>query len=391
MSLICFASQRGSPGATTAALAVAAALQPGPGRRKLLVEADAAGGTLALRYRLPAEPGLVTLAAAVRGDAATSDDLWPHAVELPGGLPAVLSPDGPDQVHGALAAAGPQIGRFLAQLPDVDVICDVGRLGPGSPAVDLVAEATALLMVARPEAAQLQPAAHRLLSLRPRVRHLGWLLIGDKPHDPGHVEETFGFPVVGVIADDPRSVAVIEAGGMTRRIRRLPFVRSSVSVADTLGRWLRPSSMPVDTDTDNGADDEGAAGSVGLDHQEPEPDGADDTEAVTLGGAAASEAVGLAEVDPVALSASGATTNGSNGSRGVGDPADIASGPGVLSASEPAPPSAPARPAPPASPTAPERSPFAAPAPAPDPAARVVRPPQPPVRLDLGRAEGPAQ
>ena len=58
MALICFASQKGSPGATLSALTVAAAWPNLAGRRKLLVEADPDGGVLAVSYRLGREPGL---------------------------------------------------------------------------------------------------------------------------------------------------------------------------------------------------------------------------------------------------------------------------------------------------------------------------------------------
>ncbi len=247
MTLICIASQKGSPGASAAALAVAAAYRPGEGRRKLLLEADLSGGALALRFRLPTEPGLVTLAAAARAGL-TDDELWRHVRQLPGGLPAVVCPEGPDQVHSALAAAGPLLGRILAERRDLDVICDLGRLQPGSPAIDVAIEATALLMVARPTAEQLQPAARRMLALRPRIRNLGWLLVGERPHGPGEVEATFGFPVVGVLADDRRPVEAIEGGAVTRRVRRHPFVRSATTVAATLGTWLSPIASPAPVD-----------------------------------------------------------------------------------------------------------------------------------------------
>jgi hypothetical protein len=248
VTLLCFASQKGSPGTSAAALAVAAALRPGPGRRKLLLEADGSGGVLAIRYRLPFEPGLVTLAAAARAGL-EPDDLWRHTAELPGGLAAVVCPDGAEQVGAALAAAGGPLGRHLAERRDIDVVCDVGRLPPESPAIDFVVEATALLMVARPTAEQLQPAARRMQSLRARVRNIGWLLVGERPHGPAEVEATFGFPVVGVLADDRRSVEAIEGGALTRRVRRHPFVRSAVTVADTLGGWLAPLAAPSTTPT----------------------------------------------------------------------------------------------------------------------------------------------
>ncbi len=243
MTLICFASQKGSPGATATSLAVAASMTVAEGHRKLLLEADVTGGTLAIRYRLPVEPGLLTLAAAARagmGDA----DLWGHARELPGGLPVVVCPDGPDQVHAALAASGVTLGRYLSELRDVDVICDVGRLSPDSPALDFVAEASALLMVARPNAEQLQPAARRMLTLERHVANIGWVLIGERPYGPAEVETTYGFPVVGVIADDPRSIAAFESGAISKRLRRHPFVRSATALAETLADWLAPIAGP---------------------------------------------------------------------------------------------------------------------------------------------------
>ncbi len=243
MTLICFASQKGSPGTTATALAVAAALKVSDGRRKLLVEADATGGTLAIRYRLPVEPGLLTLAAAVRGGL-EPEGVWRHAQELPGGLSVLVCPDGSDQVHAAMAASGALLGRYLDDMRDVDVICDVGRLAPGSPSLDFVAQASALLMVARPHAEQLQPAARKLVSLQSQVKNLGWVLVGQKPYGAAEVEATYDFPVVGLIADDPRSVASLEQGGMSKRLRRHPFVRSSTTLADTLADWLSPVANP---------------------------------------------------------------------------------------------------------------------------------------------------
>ena len=253
MTLICFASQKGSPGATATALAVAASLDVRDGRRKLLLEADSTGGTLAIRYQLPVEPGLLTLAAAARAGL-TSADLWRHSRELPGGLPVIVCPDGPEQVNAAMAASGAQLGRFLSELRDVDVICDVGRLAPESPALAFVAEASALLMVARPTAEQLQPAARRMIMLRQHVTNIGWVLIGEKPYGPAEVEQTYDFPVVGVIADDPRSVASFESGVVTKRLRRHPFVRSATTLANTLSQWLSPiTEAPAVTPAPTGA------------------------------------------------------------------------------------------------------------------------------------------
>ena len=128
--LLCLASIKGSPGVTTTALALAACW-PASWRR-VLVEADPAGGDLAARYGLPLTPGLVSLAAAARRS--TDPELvWEHAQELPGGLPVVAGPTRADQAHAALAAvcgadgrAG-VLGAFTGR-GDVVAVVDCGRL-----------------------------------------------------------------------------------------------------------------------------------------------------------------------------------------------------------------------------------------------------------------------
>ena len=165
MALICFASQKGSPGVTLTALAVAAAWPTYEGRRKLLIEVDADGGSLAIRYQLGRQPGLLTLAAAGRHGLGR-DELWAHAQELPGGLAAILAPERADRATAVLSANAKNLGAWLAALPDVDVIADCGRLSPTSPAVVFAAHADLVLFVARPTAEQIQPAAERAAALR---------------------------------------------------------------------------------------------------------------------------------------------------------------------------------------------------------------------------------
>ena len=139
MSLICFASQKGSPGTTLTALTVAAAWPGTDEHRRVFVEADRAGGALALRYGIGTEPGLLTLAAAVRSDPAV--DLRAHAQPIPGGLPAVIGPDSPAQVEATLAAAGDSLGKWLGE-QDGTSIADIGRLESTGTAHPFIAHAT---------------------------------------------------------------------------------------------------------------------------------------------------------------------------------------------------------------------------------------------------------
>ena len=245
MALICFASQKGSPGATMSALAVAAAWPHLAGRRKLLVEADPDGGVLATRYGLGREPGLLSLVGAGR-QGMSSDGLWNHTQRLPGGLPVVVAPDRPEQTTAALTASGSVLGEWLQNLTDVDVIADVGRLGVSSPAIQFATAADLLLMVARPTADQIQPAAERLDTLSRSTKHVGWCLIGTKPYSSDEIEAVHGIRVVGTLADDPKGATALETGTSQHRRARSPLVRSAVSLAGAMAEWLHPNAEHVD-------------------------------------------------------------------------------------------------------------------------------------------------
>src|SRR5882757_7767914 len=102
MALIALAADKGSPGVTTAAVALSAVWP----RRVLLAETDPAGG------------GLVP------------DQLWDHVQPLSGGLEVLVGLGVAEQAAG-LAGLWPTLGRAFAQLADsphapADVIADCG-------------------------------------------------------------------------------------------------------------------------------------------------------------------------------------------------------------------------------------------------------------------------
>ncbi len=244
MALICLASQKSAPGVTLSALSIAAAWPTDGGRRKLFLEADASGGSLALRYGLGLEPGLVTFAVAARRHL-EPESLWEHAQELPGGLPVIVGPDDPGRASSVLASSAGMIGRLLADRRDVDVIADIGRLSTDAPAMDLVRQADLVLMVARPCVEQLQPCAQRMQTLPVENARLGWLLIGERPHSGAEVSRAFGYEVRGVMADDRRGAAALEQGASGNRLRRSALARSAAEVADALAERLVRPSQPV--------------------------------------------------------------------------------------------------------------------------------------------------
>ena len=229
MALTVFGSHKGSPGATLTALAVAAAWPSDDGRKRILVEADPSGGALAMRYGLSRDPGLLTLATAVRHGMATAEEILTNTQVLPGGLFTVLAPEHASSVDAAFRVSGLALGKTLSEATEFDVIVDVGRLSPSSPASSLLTVADAVFMVARPTPEQIVPGAEVLKSI-PNGR---WCLIGEKPYSAEHVADTFGVPAF-VIADDARGAKAIESGGSAKTVRRSALMRSARELAEAI-------------------------------------------------------------------------------------------------------------------------------------------------------------
>ena len=149
MALIALAADKGAPGVTTTALALAA-VWPRP---VLLAECDPAGGDLV--YRLPAADGgrldqrrgLLSLAVAARRGL-QPHQAWEHTQKLNGGLDILTGVTNAEQGAGLNLLWGP-VGRVLAASSQADVIADCGRLGVDGPLYDLLAEAAVVVLVVR--------------------------------------------------------------------------------------------------------------------------------------------------------------------------------------------------------------------------------------------------
>lgn len=244
-----------SCGVSTAALALAATWPAD--RRVLLVEADPAGGTLAAASGWPAEPGLVSLAAASRRrfDPAV---VWEHCQVLPGGAAVLAGPASAERARGALG----MLGGLAGHLPslDADVVVDCGRLDPGSPAIAVWEGADRQVLVARPRLADLhavaawtethatgrEPADVRL----ERRGRVGLVVVGDGPYPDAEIAEVLDVEVLCRLPWDPRgAAALVSVPASSRDARLAPLVRAARSVADGLADDLaacagQPSPQP---------------------------------------------------------------------------------------------------------------------------------------------------
>ena len=253
MTLTCFASAKGSPGVTLTALGFAAA-RAAAGTSTLLLEADPSGGSLAIRYQLGRQPGLITLAAASR-HGLNRNEITGHAQEIPGGLAAIVAPERHDRTAAILRADGIRLGRFFADLPDVEIVADCGRLDSETVTSGLPSEADVLYLLARPVAEEIQPAAALAATARDSGLTVAWVLIGDKPHDPAEVAEVTRTPVAAVLPDDGRAAAAMADGRAEGRGRRSRLARAIaafaseaalVSVAETAHETVATSATAPD-------------------------------------------------------------------------------------------------------------------------------------------------
>lgn len=197
-------SLKGSPGASTLAVALGTHW-PEP-VRPIVVEADSAGGDVAARFRLPSSPGLVSLAAAARGNSDT-EVLAEHTHALASGLRIVPAPPDPAQSRAAIGAlAASQFSPF--RTGGVPLIVDVGRVDPDPTMLGLLRSAEALVVVTRPHDDSLAHVAARRTQVQMWSHRLGLVLVG-KGYPSTQVTEALGLPVLASIPDDTKGAQAL--------------------------------------------------------------------------------------------------------------------------------------------------------------------------------------
>ncbi|MET0447611.1 MAG: hypothetical protein ABW004_04370 [Aeromicrobium sp.] len=242
MTLISFASAKGSPGVTQTVTGLATVWS----RDVVVADLDPVGGDISLRLRrsdglpLDHDDGLLSYGAALRGGKPA--ELAEHLQRAEDGSQVLVGVAGPGQVQG-LGPAWPYIGASLrAAAPDV--LADCGRLGPGSPVLPVIERSSALIMVVRSDIAALSHLRERLHWLKDTLRAgggeavpTGVLLVGDagdqrSADDLARLLASGGIdvPVLGTVAYEPKIVKLLP-GASERTLRRSLFVRSLLDVS----------------------------------------------------------------------------------------------------------------------------------------------------------------
>lgn len=245
LTVLC--SAKGSPGVTSAGLALAAAWP----HQVVLVEADTAGGDLAIRTRttdgqaLPETPTIATVAAAARAAGPDTDVVsqYAHAlndvIRLVPGIASAEASAGMTGLWDVLASG--------LRSPQIDILADVGRLHSGAPAMRLVEAADVVAIVVRAEVSG-------VVHFRERIRNLADTFTGRRPilvplivstarHATRNVADVVEIldaerlataePVY--VAWDPAALARLEGGEPPQgRLAKTALVRSAQQAADRL-------------------------------------------------------------------------------------------------------------------------------------------------------------
>lgn len=271
MSVYALCSCGGSPGVTTAALALALAWPP----PVVLAECDPAGGSILAGLfagHMPAPRGLLGAAF----DAGVGGTLLSAG---PGGQLAPLDDIGsrtfmagltdPRQAPG-LVPAWPGIARMLAAQPG-DVIADCGRLDAAdTQPIPVLAKAELVIAVLRPTLRQVAAAGPRiemLTQLRGSRDRIGLLLVGDQGHHPAEISRTLGVGVLATLPADPRTAAVLSDGvGRRGSLADRPLMRAAKTALKALAAAAATNGAAAATAAPAMPPGTGAGGSAGPEH-----------------------------------------------------------------------------------------------------------------------------
>jgi MinD-like ATPase involved in chromosome partitioning or flagellar assembly len=248
VSVVAVCADKGRPGVTTTALALAAAWP----RRAAVAELDPSGGDLALRLAdaagrllLSPAPGLLTWAATFDLAAPARSPLWEHCQTV-GGLPVLAGLAGGDQA-GGLAGLWPRLAAALSATGGGDVLADLGRWQPGSPVAPVAAAADLVVVVTTGTLEGLVHTRDRVRALlQLRRTGLGVVVVASDRDGPRAVDaaravlDHDGLParVAGFVAADAAGVRGLQRGDRSARQARSLLARSAREVAAALAGWL---------------------------------------------------------------------------------------------------------------------------------------------------------
>jgi hypothetical protein len=256
MSTILLLSLSGSPGVTTASVALTMTWP----RSTLLIEADTSRYSAVmpgyLRAAVPHTRELGELA--VTSSAVGSLDinqLWSQTLDLAGEtegtidrrlLPGFSNPvaaTAMDQLWGQLAAAAASL-----ESGGYDVLIDAGRWMPNDRRAALLDNVDMIVVIIRPTLPDVIAAYKPVEQMRARLAATGresrvLIVLAQPPSGSrmtsGEIHKALGVAPIGTIAWDPRTAVVFSEGErLSKRVEATPFGRSLASVATGIRHHL---------------------------------------------------------------------------------------------------------------------------------------------------------
>jgi hypothetical protein len=195
-----------------------------------VVEADPDGGRLAARHNWEVRPGLVELAARLRSQGGQKNTVSEFVRQHGDGVSVIVAPPGAEPV---IAARGVLSARpnLLEESIGTDVIVNVGRVRPDSPARDLIASADVRLLITRTDLEDVVSVVHRT----DHLRSLGdWkVLTAGGRYGIHEVDRAVEWPVIAdLLPSDRRSSARLRdvvAGLQSTKVGILATSQSAVA------------------------------------------------------------------------------------------------------------------------------------------------------------------
>lgn len=243
MTAVALLAAKGSPGVTTLATAMVLARA---GQGAALIEADRAGGDLALLHAVPQSPGLAELAARARR-AAPEEDLLPRYLRplADGALPTLLAPVDGAGAGTALDALSEHPQTLFAANGARTLVLDFGRTDPTGPADALLALCDALVLVTRGDLTALAHA-QALARLLPELgRPARFALIDSGPYPAAQAEAALGLPCAGIVPFGPKHAARLGDPLQIGSAASARLVRAAGRLLDTVTPATRDAPQEV--------------------------------------------------------------------------------------------------------------------------------------------------
>lgn len=217
--IVTVGSIRGAPGVTSWSLLLGLAWPCEFSGRRVVLEADPAGGVVGARYGLGVEPGSVRMVASARRNGTSAIVLDGVARELEGGLMVVPGPESAEHARSVWTEGAASIAAQAAGDCGVWFV-DAGRLDDANPSTAFVDHSVLAVLVvgARPE--DLVQLPTRVETLRRRCGAVAVLVSGECTFDAGEIAEFCRADAAWVVTtrdDLIDEVGRLLGGGRTRR------------------------------------------------------------------------------------------------------------------------------------------------------------------------------